>query len=321
MLVDPAQAVCKVVDMGSHGPLQGTRVPLPERLMRQRHPTPPAASPQPLDPRTLGRPVHLLAGFCEDVRTELAAFLQTRLNRRYASGFRVGEVTLAPFAESLRARRWYVAGGETGVLGCSLDRRIALAVLGYRYGMPATTPAWNAGTDVRETATEERLTHVLGQQLLRLVAEQIDREPAAALPDAAPAPAGFAHGAELARSGTWLLRAALKDSAQEAEGLLYVLIDAGWMGRLLSRLAAERRTAPRARPAPVPLVRHLQLRLSARLVQQQMQLGELVDLRVGDILPITMGRTGVFVDEARLFDAAVAEHQGRLCLTSFEDAD
>jgi flagellar motor switch protein FliM len=103
--------------------------------------------------------------------------------------------------------------------------------------------------------------------------------------------------------------------------MLYVLVDARWMTRLLSRLATERRSAPRAKAAPVPLVRNLNLKLAARLLQQQMPLGDLVDLKVGDVLPVTLGRTGVFIDDQRVFDAVVAEHKGRLCLTSFEDAD
>jgi flagellar motor switch protein FliM len=34
-----------------------------------------------------------------------------------------------------------------------------------------------------------------------------------------------------------------------------------------------------------------------------------------------VGRADVLLDEARLFTAAVAEHKGKLCLTSFEDAE
>jgi flagellar motor switch protein FliM len=34
-----------------------------------------------------------------------------------------------------------------------------------------------------------------------------------------------------------------------------------------------------------------------------------------------VGRADVLLDENRLFTAAVAEHKGKLCLTSFEDAE
>jgi hypothetical protein len=55
--------------------------------------------------------------------------------------------------------------------------------------------------------------------------------------------------------------------------------------------------------------------------QQGNHAGALFDLKVGDVIPVDVGRADVLLDEARLFTAAVAEHKGKLCLTSFEDAE
>ena len=52
-----------------------------------------------------------------------------------------------------------------------------------------------------------------------------------------------------------------------------------------------------------------------------MTLEALFGLKLGDVIPVTVGRADVLLDEARLFTAAVAEHKGKLCLTSFEDAE
>ena len=45
------------------------------------------------------------------------------------------------------------------------------------------------------------------------------------------------------------------------------------------------------------------------------------DLQVGDVIPISLSRADVLLEESRLFTAAVTEHKGKLCLTSFEDAE
>ena len=61
--------------------------------------------------------------------------------------------------------------------------------------------------------------------------------------------------------------------------------------------------------------------LEGRLVSKQVQLGALFDLRVGDVIPVSLSRTDVMLDDSRLFTAAVSEHKGKLCLTSFEDVE
>ena len=50
-------------------------------------------------------------------------------------------------------------------------------------------------------------------------------------------------------------------------------------------------------------------------------LGLLLDTRVGDVIPVSLGETEVLVDNERLMTARVAEHKGKLCLTAFEDLE
>jgi len=59
----------------------------------------------------------------------------------------------------------------------------------------------------------------------------------------------------------------------------------------------------------------------ARLVERPLTLGELMDLHEGDVIPVSLGLADVLVDGAPLMRAAVAEHKGKLCLTSFEDTE
>jgi len=78
---------------------------------------------------------------------------------------------------------------------------------------------------------------------------------------------------------------------------------------------------PQQLPQAAELPRQLTLTLKARLLEQTLPLGELLDLRPGTVLPVRLKATEVLVDGSRLFTAAVAEHQGKLCLTSFADAE
>ena len=86
-------------------------------------------------------------------------------------------------------------------------------------------------------------------------------------------------------------------------------------------MAPARERQPQSATPQAPLPNRLPLTLQARLLEQELPLGTLLDLHVGDVLPVRLGLADVLVDDSRLFKAAVAEHQGKLCLTSFEDAE
>src|SRR6185369_440499 len=90
-----------------------------------------------LDPRQLGKPIHLLPLFAAQLKEELSRSLRTDLNRRYRSAFRVANVSIARVEEAAPAGRWSAFASTVGTIHCRLDREILLAVLGYRYGVPA----------------------------------------------------------------------------------------------------------------------------------------------------------------------------------------
>jgi flagellar motor switch protein FliM len=75
-----------------------------------------------------------------------------------------------------------------------------------------------------------------------------------------------------------------------------------------------------AKPA-APLAQRLQVTLAGRLVSKEVTLGALFDLRIGDVIPISLHRADVMLEDSRLYTAAVTEHKGKLCLTSFEDTE
>jgi flagellar motor switch protein FliM len=84
------------------------------------------------------------------------------------------------------------------------------------------------------------------------------------------------------------------------------------------------RAARAGRPGTTPdtaLADRLRITLVGQLVRKQMQLGEVLDLHPGAVVPISLGAADVMVGASRLFTAAVAERKGKLCLTSFEDLE
>jgi flagellar motor switch protein FliM len=291
--------------------------------MNTKSRTNPPSPDQVLDPRLLGRPVHLLPLFSARLQDDLDELFRAGMNRRYRASFKVGEVTMECAREAAHAGRWLRFSSEVGTLGFALERSVLLAALHYRYGnRDSTAPAATmTQSPVRETATEERLATMLGLQLVTALASRID----AAL--GAPAPE---HGFGPALAGpppaanVWTVRVPVAEATLGIEGVVWFTLDDAWMSRLLQHLVAPREKAKKAPggEAGRPLAARLQLTMTGRLLQRELPLGTLLDLRIGEVLPISgAGPTVVLVDDVHLFHAVVAERAGKLCLTSFEDVN
>lgn len=280
-----------------------------------------------LDPRTLGRPVHRLAVFTERLRTDLGEAFISGLNRRYRATFQLGEIRIARTDAADAAEqsvRWLALASDSGRIAFSIDRGVLAAVLHYRYGLHGSPSV----ADEPENASEARLGAMLGQQMAEIVARCIDTlapfsdtapsASAAAMPFTPMPATAFPH------AGSWTVSAPMREITHGIDGVVRFRLDEAWMARLLRQLVPSQDTkAPptstsQAGPA---LGARLQLTLVARLLEQELPLGTLLDMRVGDVLPVRIGRADVLVDQSRLFHADVAEHKGKLCLTSFDDAE
>ncbi|HEX8785182.1 MAG TPA: FliM/FliN family flagellar motor switch protein [Telluria sp.] len=284
----------------------------------------PTASPdttsqhQVLDPRLLGRPVHLLPQFAVLLEDDIDALMQGSA-RRYWAGWRVegAEFGRAPQQDKLR---WMAVTGPQGRIAVAFERGLLLALLERRYsGRSATGSAQRNPESERVTATEDRLLVVLTQQLIDLLHARVA---ASVATEAAPHPvaAGAASASAMPGASNWALCVRVRDANGNA-GQFWIAPDQALMATILSTLrpAAPRPRAPQG-PSE-PLASKLQVKLDGRLVSKETTLGALFELKVGDVIPVSVGRAEVLLDEARLFTAAVAEHKGKLCLTSFEDAE
>ncbi|MFC4930515.1 hypothetical protein [Massilia sp. GCM10023247] len=276
---------------------------------------------QVLDPSLLGRPVHLLPAFAAALGGDLAAMLATPAGRRYWGGLALGRVEFARAPEG-GALRWLDAAGAQGAAAVAFERALLVGLLEARYSKGQTRLVRDPQGE-RITATEERLASTLTQQLSDLLATRVRLAAAAAGIEAAPGEAGSGTVAPAAGAApgknAWALSITLREPQGGGEARCFIAPDARLMGLILQALQPER--PQRAQRSAEPLGANLKVKLEGRLVSHEMTLEALFGLKLGDVIPVTVGRADVLLDEARLFTAAVAEHKGKLCLTSFEDAE
>lgn len=280
-----------------------------------------------LDPRLLGRPVHLLQDFTQRLKADLSEVFIGSLNRRYRATFQIGDVSLVRTDASQKTEdaRWLTLAAHVGRIGFCMDRKVLMTVLQYRYGLQDV----RGKEDVRPddppaTATEERLATTLGLQLVNILALRIDTPETGFEHEICPPHDFVPVAGAVSKAGSWTLSLLVRELTNEVEGLIRFRLDEAWMNRLLRNLAPsrEKNTALVGGTNNVqPLGAQLPLTIVARLLEQDMPLGALMDLRVGDVIPVRLGTADVLVEDARLFEASVAEHQGKLCLTAFEDIE
>lgn len=294
---------------------------------------------QVLDPCLLGRPVHLLPVFAARLAETLGAAMASPAGRRYWGAFRLEKLEFER-APADRGLRWLGVSGHYGVAAVAFDRSLLLGLLEGRYARRTTASGAAVQRDPvveRITATEERLASTLAQQLAHLldarVADGLIAAGVAGIPQVfTPFKAGASAVPAVApgKAG-WVIRAVLRaqygrrdtDEPGEAapDGQLWISLDHDLMAHVLQGLMSERGKARSSRMAREPLASHLHVRLEGRLVSKEVTLAALFGLKVGDVIPVSVGRADVLLDDSRLFTASVAEHKGKLCLTSFEDAE
>jgi flagellar motor switch protein FliM len=276
------------------------------------------AKPLILDPSLLGRPVHRLPHFAAQLRDDMIAQLRQPAVRRYWGNVTVEGAAFSRLDGTEERVRWQHYAAGSGVLGFALERKVLLSVLNYRYGRGKESEGAVDEAAIRVTATEERLAVVLGQQMVAVVAQRI----AANLPGGEPSAAAeepVAVKGSYPPKGAWIITVDVR--VGETEGKVWFTLDKNLMSDVLRGVWPERDTGKKTSKQSGPLAQRLQVALNGRLVSKEVTLGALFDLRVGDVIPVSLHRADVMLEDSRLFTAAVTEHKGKLCLTSFEDVE
>lgn len=272
---------------------------------------------QVLDPALLGRPVHLLPAFAGAFAEDMTAMLSAPSWRRYWSSFELAQVEFERAPES-SALRWLGMSGPHGGAAVAFERALVVGLLEARYSGKGPARALRDPVGERVTATEERLAHTLTQQLSEVLAMRVRVASGAAGVELASAPLSPVASAVPGKNA-WALAITLREPQGGSTARCYIAPDARMMGLILQALQPERpQRAPRSCES---IGTGLKVKLDGRLVTHEITLETLFGLKVGDVIPVSVGRADVLLDDARLFTAAVAEHKGKLCLTSFEDTE
>lgn len=277
-----------------------------------------AARPhQVLDPALLGRPVHLLPAFAAAFAEDMAAMLSAPGWRRYWSSFELAQVVFERAPEGSHLR-WLGMHGAHGAAAVAFERALLVGLLEARYNGKGPARPLSDPAGARVTATEERLAQTLTQQLSEVLAMRMRVALGAAGVDVASAPLSAVAPATPGKNA-WALAVTLREPQGGSTARCYIAPDARMMGLILQALQPER--PQRAARTGESIGTSLKMKLDGRLVTHELTLEALFGLKVGDVIPVSVGRADVLLDDARLFTAAVAEHKGKLCLTSFVDAE
>ncbi|KFC61879.1 FliM/FliN family flagellar motor C-terminal domain-containing protein [Massilia sp. LC238] len=277
---------------------------------------------QVLDPSLLGRPVHLLPKFARRFADALATTMAGPGGRRYWGSWRLANLAFerAPDQDGLR---WLAVAGPLGTAAVAFERSLLLDLLEGRYGRKNAAPSAPRDASLeRVTATEERLAATLTAQLAEQLHARVAEGLAAVgvdVPGADAAVVEVPSPASAPGKAGWVIRITLAQGEQQSH--CWIGLDQELMAHVLQGLKEERSSVRTARAGNDGLSSGLFVKLEGRLVSKETTLGALFELKVGDVIPVSVGRADVLLDESRLFTAAVAEHKGKLCLTSFEDAE
>ena len=272
---------------------------------------------QVLDPCLLGRPVHLLPQFAARLQEDLDTAMQGSA-RRYWAGWRLETVEFGRVPQEM-SLRWMAVLGALGTVAVAFERGLLLTLLERRYGGRGAGATQRDPQTERVTATEERLGVVLTQQMVDLLYARVA---ASVAMEVAPRPvqANAVVASAMPGESNWALRVHVRDN-NDNTGQFWIAPDQQLMATILGSLRPDNPRPRTSRGPAEPLASKLQVKLEGRLVSKEVTLGALFELKVGDVIPVSVGRADVLLDEACLFTAAVAEHKGKLCLTSFEDAE
>jgi flagellar motor switch protein FliM len=260
-------------------------------------------SVQTLDHSTLGRPLHLLAGLDERIKNEINAFLKSEFNHPYRAMLGVSKVNQV--ASKANPVHWFDLG--SGHLAVEMSRSFLLRTLDYRYGAKAA-PAPIRDEDLlsEQTSTELRLKSNLANKLASLLLNFLNQQPQVISDTTARAEA------------VWQIEVEITDQTDQQTASLCLILDHGLFDQLL-RLVAKPRAASKNQTA---FFDQLKIKCQVHLAEKALTLDDVLKLKIGEIMPVSLqARANVYIGKSKLFTASVAENNGALCLTSFEDAD
>ncbi|KVH43313.1 hypothetical protein WL88_28895 [Burkholderia diffusa] len=294
----------------------------------------------------LGRPTHLLDAFGAALGQSLTKFFETQVGRTRGTTLKVRSVSIKTCAADMPALPWRHQPIGGAIIGIHLERALLLTLLELRYGRSATPAAAARSNDsaatgkptstdvsatdaetvsaqppdtsprasaAAETSTERRLAQKLATDLAKTIAGCI--VPLSTLEDTTAGGDPDSH----ARSPQLFMLCQIEAPTCDASAVIGFALDAVWQQRLFAHLKStmpRRASVARHRTS---FAEHLRIKLIAQLMETEVPFGDLLRLRPGHILPVRLHTAArVLASGTQVFSASIAEHNGKLCLTSFD---
>ena len=241
-----------------------------------------------VDPVLLGRPVQVFESIANTLAQQIAQHIQQTGHRRIA--LTVQEARFSPAATK--------STSSAAVPSVTLTRQTVQALMAERYGFTAQ-PHDISSAGMPMSSTESRITHSVQSAIQNAVTH--------VLPSAA---------SHTPSSQCWQWQASIQVGELPAQPLCIELHTQA--SASLEHCVAQQRRPVRTTPASTePLL----IELDAVLAHKKMTAADVQQLRVGSIVSITMERAKVSLNGQAMLSASVAEHQGTLHLTAFENLD
>ena len=244
--------------------------------------------PRTLDPVLLGRPIPVFESIANTLAQQIAEHIQQTGHRRIAL--------------SVREARFSPATAKTAhpltAPHVKLTRDTVQALMAERYGFTAQASAVS-GADMPMSTTETRIAEGIQSAVLTAVAQTL-----VTTADCA------------GTSQLWQWQGSIQIGTLPAQPICIDLHTQASAN--LEYLVAQQRRPVRSTPASTePLL----IELVAVLAQKKMTAAEVQQLRIGSIVSIPMERAKISLNGQTMLSASVAEHQGTLHLTAFENLD
>lgn len=260
-----------------------------------------------LEINKLGRPYHKIQKIFLDKHDHFDG----KLNIYFLKKFRVNiSLKSLHFEMDVWHKQAQIFSSEIGSLAIIIDRPLLLNVLHDYYGLSKDTQVIST-QQTPVTRTEERLKSKLAQELAMLITDDsLFGSPLQINPDYASLNTNWSYRIEFALDGY--------------DGTFSLLLDSAHVDRLLATL--RQNTEHSARPgmeqsaSTQTSFMALPVRLTGHLATVSLKVADLMQLKSGDILPISLAdRVPLFIGRQPLMTAVIAEDHGKLFFSGFTD--
>ena len=262
-----------------------------------------------LEINKLGRPYHKIPKIFNDLHDTIDGILNTYFLKKYRVNVALKTMS---FEMDVWQKHTQILSSNIGILAFDIDRSLLLSVLHDYYGLNKESQESISSQETPVTKTEERLRNKLAQELVTLItgdglfgkALQIKPDPASLITQ-------------------WSYR--IHFTLEGYQGGFSLLLDNTHVDRLLANLRQQIEICPLTSPEqPIANVQTsfmtLPVRLTGRLVSLPLTVAELLKLKNGDVLPMTLGdRIPLLIGKQSLFNAVIAEDHGKLFFSEFKE--